>query len=370
MEALLDLVGEIYEASFNPSHWNPVLEKLCGHFGAKSGGIFVEDHLTGSRNILAVHGMPKLSQASYRFGLAKNDYAFQAQYDQPPGRPRLIIDQAQVKDSHPVYHKLLRLLDLGYIAGMNIYKDEEWFVGVGLHRAFKAKPFGDRELRELGLLYPHFRRAVRIHREFMRLRLREQTLNGALSKVMMGVIIIDAAGKVTYLNPVAGDILDRHPSLELVNGYLRAARRADYDHLKGLIEAASGQAKTAAGNLAMALHHPEREFPLTLMLAPLAPGDDRGAQAGPGSVALYVCDPESSINISPGALRSIYGMTEAEATVTTMIVNGLSPREISELNHVSVETVRSQLKGVFIKMGVSKQQDVIRVLLRGGLETL
>lgn len=367
METLLDLTGDIYEASFNPSHWNPMLERLCRHFDAKSGGIFVEDHQTGARSILAVHGMPKMSQASYRFGIAKHDYAFQAQYDQEAGHARLIIDQAEVREAHPVYHKLLRLLDLGYIAGMNIYKDEEWFVGIGLHRPFKASPFDAEELHQLGLLYPHFRRAVRIHRELMRLRLREQTLNAALSKMMMGVIILDATKKVTYMNPVAEGILEKHPSLELVNGYLRASRPAEYDRLRGLIDTALEVAGGPTRDLAVALHHPEREFPLTVMLSPVTPGDEITARGESGAVALYVCDPESSINVPADALKSIYGMTDAEAGVATMIVNGLSIKEISQLNGVSVETVRSQLKSIFTRMGVKKQQDMIRVLVGGAL---
>lgn len=365
MEALLNLVGDIYEASFNPSHWNLMLERLCGHFGAKSGGVFVEDHNSGARSLLAVYGMPKLSQASYRFGLAKHDYAFQAQYDQDPGQARLIIDQAEVKAGHPVYHKFLRLLDLGYIAGMNIYKDDEWFVGIGLHRSFKAAPFGARELHELGLLYPHLRRAVRIHREFMRLRLREQTLGAALSKMMMGVITVDAGKRVTYTNPVAQGILEKHPSLELINGHLRASSPAEYERLRELMDLAIAGGQTPGRDLAMALHHPEREFPLTVMLAPLAPDEEMASRGESGALVVYICDPESSINIPADALKSIYGMTDSEAGVATMIVNGLTIKEISRVNDVSVETVRSQLKSVFTRMGVKKQQDVIRLLVRG-----
>jgi DNA-binding NarL/FixJ family response regulator len=62
-------------------------------------------------------------------------------------------------------------------------------------------------------------------------------------------------------------------------------------------------------------------------------------------------------SISPGA----------ESGVASALVNGLSVEQIAERHQVSRETVRSQLKSIFGKLGVSKQQDVVRLLLNSGL---
>lgn len=47
--------------------------------------------------------------------------------------------------------------------------------------------------------------------------------------------------------------------------------------------------------------------------------------------------------------------------------NGQTPRQIAESQGVVVDTVRSQLKSLYAKMGVNKQQDVIRTLLSGAV---
>ena len=45
MDGLLDFVGEVYEASYNPGHWNRVMTLLCEEImDARSGAIFIEDH--------------------------------------------------------------------------------------------------------------------------------------------------------------------------------------------------------------------------------------------------------------------------------------------------------------------------------------
>jgi DNA-binding NarL/FixJ family response regulator len=63
----------------------------------------------------------------------------------------------------------------------------------------------------------------------------------------------------------------------------------------------------------------------------------------------------------------LFHFTRAESGVASALVNGLSVEQIAERHQVSRETVRSQLKSIFGKLGVSKQQDVVRLLLNSGL---
>lgn len=368
MDKVLDFVGEIYEASYNPEHWHTVIQRLCiDILGARSGALFLHDYASTTRSMIGCFGIPKVAELSYRFGMSKYDYTFQAQSREEPGHAREIINAAEFKASHPIYYRLiLKPNNIGYIAGMNVYNDDEWHVGIGVHRAFGTEPFSRDDMKMLEILYPHFKRAIRIQKEFHTLRVQRQSLQAALSRMMLGVVIVQPNGNVAYTNPVADSLLANHSGLRRVNGKLRAYYGDENDRLSAMISQLAGAdpKNITTRNLAIGLNHPDRDNSLTVMVAPL--GDaEFGQESGEinGAVALYLSDSASGHNIPAEALSSLYGLSPAEANVAISLANGLSVNHIAAQNSVSLETVRSQLKAIFSKLGVSKQQDVIRILL-------
>lgn len=368
MDALLDFVGEIYEASYNPGHWDDVAAGLCKLLKARSGAIFLDDHEGRIRGMIGAHGLPKQVRAAYRFGMSKYDHTFQLQRREPLGKARQLLRAEDIRTEHPFYYRLiLKPYDIGFLAAMNVYNDEEWHVGIGLHRSFQAAPFSDDDCLILQRLYPHFKRALRIHKEFHRLRNRQQTLESALGRFMTGLIIVDPDGNAIYCNPVAEAILSRHQALS-INGdrRLQAHYPQENQRLRTLLAqlATADRQDISTHDQAIGLNHPDRKHALNLMLAPLA-GAMTGTVQTTGGVALYLCDPDTSFHLPAEALRSLYDMTPTEASVAMGLVNGLSTMQISEQHGVSLETIRSQLKSIYLKMGVNKQQDVIRTLLSG-----
>lgn len=364
MDPLLDLVDGIYEASVSPEHWDAVFEKLCACINARSGCILVEDHDLKSRYILAAAGIPALVRLSYRMGLAKYDPIYKLQAARPVGKADMVARHEEMKSENPLFYRfIMKPNDMGYLAAINLFNDDEWHVGIGVHRSFSASPFGDEALRLLEKLTPHIQRSLRIRRELYRQKSRSDSLHGALGKLLLGVVVLDANGKITYRNAAADAITRKHPALHL-NGDTPMAHFPDEQHqLNRLIAAASsGDSRQATG-----LRHPDREHPLVVMMAP--PGDGSPfttPRAAAGEVALYLSDPEMALSMPADTLHSLYGLTSAEARIAIQLANGLSTAEIATQNGVSQETVRSQLKSVFSKMGARSQQEVIRLLLRLG----
>ena len=76
-------------------------------------------------------------------------------------------------------------------------------------------------------------------------------------------------------------------------------------------------------------------------------------------------DPELDQPISADNLICVYKLTQSEAQVAISLVNGHSIDEIAKRSNHSVHTIRSQLKSVFSKTGVSRQSELIKLLLTG-----
>jgi DNA-binding CsgD family transcriptional regulator len=59
----------------------------------------------------------------------------------------------------------------------------------------------------------------------------------------------------------------------------------------------------------------------------------------------------------------MHGITRAEARLASMLADGISLEEAAEALLVSIQTVRSQLKSVFAKTGVTRQAELVALLL-------
>ncbi|MCB1845667.1 MAG: helix-turn-helix transcriptional regulator, partial [Halioglobus sp.] len=93
-----------------------------------------------------------------------------------------------------------------------------------------------------------------------------------------------------------------------------------------------------------------------------------GAQAGESQVipaaAIFVSDPELQVETSQQILGELFELTPAEARLATLLARGLSLAEVSKAQAISQHTARAQLKSIFAKTGVSRQAELVRLVLK------
>jgi DNA-binding CsgD family transcriptional regulator len=86
---------------------------------------------------------------------------------------------------------------------------------------------------------------------------------------------------------------------------------------------------------------------------------------GPVPVALLTIAPSTSKNLAdPIFIGSMFDLTPAETKITIALLHGGNLRGIAAVQHVSIETVRTQLKSIFAKTNTSRQADLIALLMR------
>ncbi|GAB3109010.1 helix-turn-helix transcriptional regulator [Aestuariicella hydrocarbonica] len=382
--ALLDLVGEIYEASLHPTHWNHVLTMLCQQLDIKSGALLVHDLETGSHSVVGNYGIATITRHAYSLGLGKLDIGWKAVTRHPQGSAFQFADHIETRREHPFYYRMMmKPLKVHYMGGITVSNDAQWQVGLGLHRTLQQGPFDQLLFDTLETLAPHFSRAMRIQREFHRLRVENFRLNHVLARMMMGVVIVNEWREVVYCNPVAEQILTNNPTVKLRGKVLSAYSNAETavlnqaidDLLHADAEKPDGRKRSATRkkqglSKSLGLTHPEKASPLAITLTNTntdAGGTLENLVLPARAVTLYLTDPNLAVHLNHDSLMEVYGLTLAEAKVAIMIANGMVPKDIAEHNQVSVLTVRTQLRHVFDKMGVNRQQDIVKILLSGAL---
>ena len=164
------------------------------------------------------------------------------------------------------------------------------------------------------------------------------------------------------MNREAEEILRAADGLVLVNGGLRARRAKETNRLRGLIAEAAkltdGKGTHHGG--AMSVSRSNGHAPLRVLVSPFAPS--KGQVNGRSSAILFVTASERTRRPDPALLEQLLNFTPAEARLAVALVTGKTMQEVAEEAGVSLNTVRTHLKRIFSKAGVSRQAELIRQL--------
>jgi len=187
-----------------------------------------------------------------------------------------------------------------------------------------------------------------------------------IDQLAVGIVITDWRRRVVSYNRAAHEMLSECGLMGTLDAMLR--------------ETSANGHRSIAAAIDVALHHPTSDLTdavgyFQVDLPPQGPalrgyairlvgvaGGSETRQAD--GAAIFVHDPERRAP-TERHLRRMFHLTAAEARVASLIVEGYPVAEAAEELHISVHTVRTQLKSIFAKTGVSRQTDLIRIVTTG-----
>ena len=182
----------------------------------------------------------------------------------------------------------------------------------------------------------------------------------------MGALTLDRQAQVLNINHAAHEILGARDGIGLGQRRLQATRSVENRELNALIEQAIAGSHQEGhdGAGAMSITRPSGRSKLGILVrtVPLSEWSESPVRA---AAFVVLRDPETKFNASQSVLKRLYGLTPAESGLTAKLLDGLSVEEAAEALAISRNTVRSQLRAIFAKTGVTRQTELMRKLLRG-----
>jgi len=180
-----------------------------------------------------------------------------------------------------------------------------------------------------------------------------------LNHLMVGVVLLDAGGRVIFLNSLARRMIEQDDGLALHDRELRGCTAQNTASLR---EALSHHGST---DNVLTLGRRSGGRPYQVMIASLREADDEApGEVEQAAVAVFIHDPGTGQRVSRAALSRLYGLSVAEARVVADLVAGLSPEDIGTVNNLSRHTVASQLKAAFAKTGTASQRELVSLVLQ------
>lgn len=223
--------------------------------------------------------------------------------------------------------------------------------------------FEKHEMRALDRLSHHLHRAARLHVDLARSELASAHFETTLDRLADAVFVCDRDGRILHMNATATGMIERGTMLRAAQDRLRPARAAESAAfalaLRGAADPFADNVETAS----LALRGPEGTLPLVARFHTLPRDLGPDVRAAHGEVLIVVRDPNLSARHNECALTAL-GFSPAETALTLALADGKTLAEHAADRGVTLETVRSQLKGAMAKAGLSRQADLVRLALR------
>ncbi|MFT4823840.1 MAG: DNA-binding CsgD family transcriptional regulator [Halioglobus sp.] len=256
-------------------------------------------------------------------------------------------------------------IDLFRILGVDTIEPGGMLARLRFSRRRTEDRFSDEDRELLSLITPHLERATQIYAKLSRTTSERDVYAGAVDQLSVATIILDERGRLLSHNSVAKHLLDEGDGLRLRDKHLHIdSRDIDKQLQQALITVIEAQQRGET-SVVRALRIP-RSFgraDLGAVIRPVPSSQWSEGQSSP-CAALFISDPDLRESASQQILGELFSLTPAEANLAILLSRGLNLAEVSETQNISQHTARAQLKSIFAKTNVSRQAELVRLVLK------
>lgn len=256
----------------------------------------------------------------------------------------------------------------GHVMGVTVATQAGTMALLRLQRLQHAPPFGIEDKERLAMFVPHIKLALTLTAHLSGNELHMKIYEEGLERLNIGVIVLDEEAGLARANRTARHLLDRADGLKLAGRHLAAGTMAETHELQRLLAGVREHPKRVR---AMCLTRPSGGRKLAVVLRGFPLAQEAGGHSRP-TVALFLRDPDAPAALAHDVARQLFDFTPAEAQLAIELLNGLSLDEAVAKQGILRNTGRAHLRSIFSKTGVSRQSELVRVLLNGvpGLPTM
>jgi hypothetical protein len=324
-DTLLDLIGNVYDATASPGGWQRVAYQVSEALGGAAVLFGIQRLPSGIPTTTFARLDPNcvaLFQRDHADASANMAGAMQR-----TGFPTLVLREQLLsqEDYHrsALYNEVLRPEGIDEFALSTLVRSTSYIVPFWVSQRDGRGAFEPDGLSMIHRLLPHLQRAMQLHLRLGDQRAETEGLAAGLHRLAVGAILLDANAQIVFCNCAAEDILRANDGLSARGGRLKAASVSGTRQLEALIAAAAATTvrKGTSPGASMALPRPSLLRPLTVVASPLPASAASGSPEG-AAVILFVADPEARVSANERLLSTLYGLTAAEAALAACLLEG------------------------------------------------
>lgn len=361
-EQWLALTDAFHAAAFDQNGWYEALEGLAEATGSAMGqliglgadaavpfNIMTNADPDANRIFVEARGGDPQFNPRVRAGMNAPVLQVLAESD-------FITPDEYKRDAH--YQEFAIPWGVPYICLCTLERRNDMLIGLSVSRSEREGHISDKQREIFTSLAPHVRAAVRTQ-----LALEDHgaaLLVGAMDAVSMPAFVCDRQGQVCALSAGAEKLLSSQRGLQLRQGRLKATNPAEQSLLQRAIDAVVARPVVGGAPTvrSVVVHYGPANASyavLDIVGMPVGKFDFNFAPR-----VLILARSERGQDGRRSAILQVgFALTSAEIEVALHIARGRSPDAIATIRHVSVGTVRIQIKSILAKMGLKRQVELV-----------
>jgi DNA-binding CsgD family transcriptional regulator/PAS domain-containing protein len=379
---LSQVIGLIYEGATDPSRWTrDILPAMAEYMQAPGVLLFSSLHTPQNGGYLFLHGIAQEQMDLYMHKYQAEDvWTLTALEKNLYTEGNVVIGEehvprAQLMASNFYKEWMARDQNLGQLLASVVFGADSSSALPAVCsyvRGFHHPDFGETERQRQQLLLPHISRSLGVMQRLRCAELTVATTLAALDRLPSGVLLLDGAGRLSFVNHAARQMLEKRDGLRL-SGATHASALGELD----ADDVSAGRAIGAAIRSALKrdpfdtphfsrsviVPHKTGMGHYTLQFSTLGQQNEfGGAQSGHAAI-VFIADSVQKTAIDARALQDAYGLTSAECRVAITLLEHVSAKEVARVLDVSHHTVRSQTQRIYAKLGVDTRARFVKVML-------
>ena len=210
-------------------------------------------------------------------------------------------------------------------------------------------------------LLPHIRQTVHVRQVLSGASALGSTMTQLLDATGLGIVQLDARGRIVAANDRARNLLRGGDGLSDKGGFLFARMRRDNADLQKLVGHALPPFGIEVAGGSTIVERPGELPPLVLHVIPVS-RQETDYPAWPVAVLVLIVDPASGADLDDGVVAATLGLTRMESRVAVLLTHGMSVNQIAAATGRKESTIRSHVKSIFAKHGLSRQGELVRLV--------
>lgn len=350
------MILSIYQGLNGEEPWRDTVRHLAVYMNSGSAVIVVRPSTASDLGFLVSEPRNPEIEDAYRAHFWTEDPFLEL----PIGRV-LTIDEHLGADgwlNSEFYQRIIGKGGVRYGVGINIVSESGTVCRIRLYRMENESAFEQVDKERLFELIPHFSQALGLAARLELHETQSELYEGALNRLHIGAIVLDETQHVLRCNQVAQQMLDEGDGLKRSADLVEAYYRNERQTLKDLIGSKGASAQV------MSVTRPSGKRKLGLVVRRIPLREESEGKGRPAWV-IFVCDPDAQTTAPREILRQVFDFTPSEATLAMELANGLSLDEAAEVLSIRRNTARTHLRAIFAKAGVTRQAELVRLVLNG-----
>lgn len=377
---LSELIDHIYQGAIHPESWHASLPKIAHWVNARYGLLFTPIHTPDKGGFYFNHEIPESVMHLWATRWQGEDLIANTAVQQGlfvEGGIALgheIVPYEQIQQS-AIYRELNHPngIDHHLIGVVFDFSSPNGIPAVlTFYRSDDHGPFTEHEKARLGIVLPHVSRALGVMMRLRDAELRIAASLAALDRLSAGVLLLNAAGQVSFANRAALRIVEEDDGLQLrqlVNRDMPGELVADDPKAHVALSAAIRQAVSPdllhTEHFSRAVLVPRfsgrQEYVLNFSSLPdhheFGQGED-----GPRAI-VFITDSAEPIRLDGELLRKTYGLTPAEIRLAESLTECLTLDETAAALGLSRSTIKTQLQSIYLKTNINNRGKLMRLLM-------